>query len=248
MKNKLTLFILLCCTVVLVAVSCTKDKMAQPSTDFSFSESFDTVSVAVAKGWVIANNSKPIGTIPWTQGFFYVSMYHGFTPGKTGGPYNYPSAGGFGGNNPSFSGADFIMTTAECGSGRAYCSNWLISPEVTIKNGDQVSFYTRTYQNPATGADRLEVRINEADASANVGKDSTSVGGFTNLILDINPNYLLDGDDSFPGEWTQYTATVTGMPVPKKSRIAFRYHVENSGPLGDNGVGVGIDQFEFTSK
>jgi len=248
MKNKLLVFSLLFITAVAVTVSCTKEAAVPPSTDFSFSESFDTVSAAVAKGWVIANNSKPIGTIGWLQGYFYVSLYHGFTPGKTGGPFNYVSAGGFSGNNPSFSGADFIMTTAECGSGRAYCSNWLISPEVTVKNGDQISFYTRTYQNPAAGADRLEVRVNAADATANVGRDSNSVGGFTNLILEINHNYLLDGDDSYPGGWTQYTSTVTGMPVAKKSRIALRYHVANSGPLGENGVGVGIDQFEFTSK
>lgn len=248
MKNKLLLIIISFFSASIIIFSCAKEKAVVLSTDFSFTESFDTVSAAVAKGWVIANNSKPIGTIGWMQGFFYVSLYHGFTPGKTGGPFNYASAGGFSGNNPSFSGADFIMTTAECGSGRAYCSNWLISPEVTIKDGDQISFYTRTYENPAAGADRLELRINAADATANVGRDSTSVGGFTNLILEINPNYLLDGDDSYPGEWTQYSATVTGMPVAKKSRIALRYNVANSGPLGENGVGVGIDQFEFISK
>jgi hypothetical protein len=233
--------------IIFSIVSCSKkDAPASVATNFSFTEAFDTVSNAVAKGWVIKNNTKPLGTVGWTQGFFYVSLYHSYDSKL--GPFNYPASGGFGANNPSYSGADFIMTTSECGFNIANCSNWLISPEVTVKDGDEISFYTRTYENPAIGADRLQVRINETDGSTDVGKDSSSVGNFTKLLLDINPGYLLTGNGSYPGSWTKYSSTVSGFPSAKKTRIAFRYYVPDGGPQGPNGLGVGIDQFEFISK
>lgn len=250
MKNKFFLFALSFLTVVVIIIACSKenDNSVNLPKDYSFNEEFDTVSTAISKGWVIVNNSKPIGTMSWMQGYFYVSLYHGAVPGKLGGPVNYPAYGGFGDNNPSYSGADFILTTSDCGSGVANCSNWLISPEVKMKNGDEISFYTRTFANPAVGADRLQVRLNAANGSANVGTDSNSVGTFTNLILDINPALLLDGPGSYPGEWTKYTVKVSGMPVPLTSRIAFRYYVPNGGPQGQNGLGVAIDKFSFTTN
>jgi len=250
MKNILTFLIGVMVTVVMTIISCAKkDSPAIITTDFSFSEEFDTVSKAVAKGWVIKNNTRPLGTIGWTQGFFYVSMYHGLVPKNLGtAAFNYPAAGGFGDNNPSYSGSDFIMTTSECGFNIAYCSNWLISPEVTVKDGDVVSFYTRTYANPAIGADRLEVRLNEADNSTDVGKDATGVGNFTKVLLDINPGYLLQGAGSYPGVWTKYVASISGVPIAKKSRIALRYFVPDGGPQGANGLGVGIDKFQFISR
>ena len=100
---------------------------------------------------------------------------------------------GFGALNAAYSGNDFIMTSLDCGFETVNCSNWLISPEMTVKNGDQLNFYTRTYEKPAIAADRLQVRLNEVNSFADVGSDSNSVGNFTNLILDINPSLLLDG-------------------------------------------------------
>ena len=247
MKNKFIRLLVLFAVIIITVFSCSKkDSLVTTTTDFSFTEEFDTVTKAVAKGWVIKNNTQPLGTIGWMQGFYYVSLSHTFKLFVGG--VNYPSAGGFGDNNPSFSGSDFIMTTSECGFNIADCSNWLISPEVTVKNGDTVSFYTRTYDNPTIGGDRLEVRLNEADGSPEVGKDPASVGNFTKVLIDINPDYLLQGDGSYPGAWTKYSAIIDGFPIPKKSRIAFRYHVPNGGPQGPNGLGVGIDKFKFVSK
>jgi hypothetical protein len=43
-------------------------------------------------------------------------MYQGLVPKNLGtAAFNYPASGGFGDNNPSYSGSDFIMTTSECG-------------------------------------------------------------------------------------------------------------------------------------
>ncbi len=245
MKNKTLLFPLLFSAVIIGAVSCGKKDTVTTVNDPSFGEEFDTLSKAVANGWVIKNNSKPLGTLSWVQGFSYVSISHDYDSKL--GASNTPAIGGFGGTNPSYSGSDFIMTTAECGHGIATLSNWLISPEVLMKNGDLIYFYTRTYD-PALGADRLQVRINPVNSSTDVGTDSSSVGNFTEVLLDINPDYQLDGDDAYPAEWTRYTAVVTGLPSARKSRVAFRYYVTNGGPQGINSLGIGIDKFSFISK
>lgn len=249
MKNKITAALALVAVIMLATYSCSKQKEAPITTDYSFTEEFDTVTTSIAKGWMIKNNTKPIGTVGWTQGYFYVSLYHGLVPKSLGTlPFNYPSAGGFGDNNPSFSGADFIMTTSECGFDVANCSNWLISPEMTVKTGDEISFYTRTYSNPALAADRMEVRMNEENSSADVGKDSNSVGSFTKVLLDINPNYLTQGTGSYPGGWLKYRITIEGVDTPQKTRVAFRYYVPGGGPQGQRGLGVAIDKFSFISK
>jgi hypothetical protein len=246
MKNKAMILALFFASVFIIAQSCSKEATVVTPPDYSLAEEFDTVSNAVAKGWIIKNNTLPLGTMSWEQGYFYFSIAHTYK--FLVGPINYPSAGGFGSNNPSFSGTDFIMTTSECGTGVAHCSNWLISPELTVKDGDVVSFYTRTYDNPTIAADRLEVRMNDEDASTEVGKTPTSTGKFNKVLLDINPDYLLEGAASYPGNWKKYSVIITGVPDAKKTRIAFRYYVPNGGPLGENGLGVALDKFSFQSK
>lgn len=246
MKNKLPVYIFLFCVLIAGLVSCGKKDTVVTVSDPSFGEDFDNMSNALKNGWVIRNNSKPIGTLGWVQGFYYVSMSHSYDSKL--GASNSPVVGGFNGINPSYSGADFAMTTADCGHGKAGLSNWLISPAAFMKNGDEISFYTRTYANPAASADRLEVRINPVNSDTEVGKDSNSVGNFTQVLLDINPGYLLDGAGSYPGEWTKYTIPISGLNSARKARVAFRYYVPNGGPQGTNSLGIGIDKFSFLSK
>ena len=212
MKNKILLFSL---AAVIVIASCGKKDTVSTVNDPSFTEDFDTLSKAIGRGWVIANNSKPIGTIPWVQGFYYLSLHHEYD-GKLGAT-NTPYINGFNGMAVSYSGSDFVMATADCGHSRAVISNWLISPEVEIKNGDEISFYSRTAANPAVGADRLQVRVNVVDGSADVGKDAASVGNFTEVLLDINPDYALEGAGSYPDTWVPYKAVVTGLPGKRKN-------------------------------
>lgn len=246
MRNRILLFPLLFSAIIIIAASCGKKETVSTVNDPSFSEEFDSLSIAVKNGWIIKNNTKPLGTLSWVQGFYYISTSHDYDSKL--GASNTPYFGGFGGVSPAYSGADFVMTTAECGHGVANISNWLISPAVLVKNGDIISFYTRTYDNPAVGADRLQVRLNTVNSAADVGTDTASVGNFTELLLDINPDYLLEDDGSYPGEWTKYTVNVTGLASARKSRIAFRYYVPNGGPQGVNSLGIGIDKFSFISK
>jgi hypothetical protein len=67
-SNKYKLLILL---LSLVMFSCEKEdyKVPEPpKPDPSFVEEFDLLQDAVNKGWVITNNSSPIGATTWFQG------------------------------------------------------------------------------------------------------------------------------------------------------------------------------------
>ena len=77
-------------------------------------------------------------------------------------------------------------------------------------------------------------------ASTNVGSTATSVGDFTTLLLNINPNYTTNG---YPNVWTQFTVTLSGLPpAGATGRLAFRYFVENAGFSGANSDYIGIDR------
>jgi len=235
MKNRLILLFSIFTLIVIIIFACKKEAVLGPRVDYSFTEEFDTVSNSIGRGWVIANNTRPIGTAAWKQGIFYYENKKG-------------TGDGFGALNASWSGNDFIMTSVDCGFGTANCSNWLISPEMIVKNGDSISFYTRTYENPAVAADRLQVRLNTVNGSSDVGVDSNSIGNFNKVLLDINAGLLLDGANSYPGTWTKYSITISDIPVAIKTRVAFRYYVPDGGPAGKNGLGIAIDKFEFMSN
>lgn len=169
-------------------------------------------------GWSVQNNSAA-GTTGWFAG-------------NTG---VFSSQAGA---TSSYIAANFQNTT-----GANTISNWLFSPVRVFRNGDTVRFYTRTV---STGGfpDRLQLRLSLAGDSVRVGSTATSVGDFTTLLLDINPSY---STNVYPTVWTQYTATISGLAANTAGRIAFRYFVENGGPLGVNSDYIGIDSFQYTS-
>lgn len=171
-------------------------------------------------GWNMQNLSTPIGTTPtWLFGSALLA------PAQNGTPNSY-ALGNF--NNVA---------------GNNTISNWLLTPTVAIKNGDQFKFWTRTVTGPLF-PDRLEVRMSTNGASTNVGATNTSVGDFTNLLLTINPSLTTTG---YPAVWTQYTITVSGLGAPTTGRMAFRYFVTSGGPAGANSDNIGIDNVVYTS-
>jgi len=182
-----------------------------------FSEGFDDINTL--PGWYMQNNSSPLGLTDWFQGNATVFPAHAGAP-------------------TAYIGANFNNT-----SGAGTISNWLLTPELNLSNGDTISFWTRT----ATGsiwADRLQVRLSTAGSSTNVGTLATDVGDFTTLLLDINPTLTASG---YPQTWTQYTATLSGIPANATGRFAFRYFVTDGGPSGNNSNYIGIDTVEYTS-
>ncbi len=168
-------------------------------------------------GWPIQNLSNPVGLTNWSQTNSLV-----FAPQSGAG----------------FASANFNNT-----AGVGTISDWMFSPNITLKNGDKFSFYTRT--TTGTFPDRLQLRQSTNGASVNVGANETSVGDFTTLLLDINPNLTTTG---YPTAWTQFTVTMSGLPAAGVSgRLAFRYFVTGGGPAGANSDFIGIDNAVYTS-
>jgi hypothetical protein len=206
---------------------------AVPAAAQSFSEGFDDVTTLAPGGWAYDNNSTTTGTTGWPP-----------LPGKPqargGGEYQgvdtvFPAHSGA---TTSYNADNYNATT-----GANTISDWLLTPAVTMMNGDTLSFYTRT-STASAYPDRLQVRLSTAGASVNVGTLPTDVGDFTTLLVDINPTLTVGG---YPETWTQYTLTLSGLSGVQTGRFAFRYYVDNGGPSGANSNYIGIDTLVFTS-
>lgn len=187
------------------------------------SEEFDDVSTLEAAGWVQVNNSiQP--DLPWFQGNDTVF------PSHSGAPTAYIAAN----YNSTFS--------AEAEG--ATISNWLILPAMALRDGDTLSFFTRTVDGSFI-ADRLEVRLSTAGAGTDVGTTPSSVGTFSQLLLTVNPD-LLTGPENYPDAFTEFTVNISGIGLPTTGRLAFRYFVTDGGGNGSNSNYIGLDSVTVT--
>jgi Ca2+-binding RTX toxin-like protein len=187
-------------------------------------EGFEDITTLASKGWVRTNNSNPIGITNWAQG-------------------NTTLFAAQSGASNSFISASFNNAGSQQ---PAIISNWLITPVVSIQNGDLLSFYTRKTEQGPIYPDRLQVLLSLNGSSTNVGATATSVGDFTTTLLDINPQLTTVG---YPTTFTKYDIPLTGVPTPTMGRVAFRYFIPtNAGPSGTNGDYIGIDTFSYTSN
>jgi hypothetical protein len=193
----------------------------------AFTENFDNITTLTTTGWFQQNNSAPIGSNPnWFQG----------NPISGGGPFD-----AFNGASNAYIACNFNST-----AGTGTINNWLVSPNRTFKNGDVITFYTRKTTITAGQVDypdRIELRLSTNGASTNVGVGATAVGDFTTLLLSVNPTLVVG---VYPQIWTQYTATISGLPAPTSGRFAFRYFVTNGGPTGANSDYIGLDNVVYT--
>jgi hypothetical protein len=232
MRKRYSLFLFVAGTLAVFTLinGCEKDYVAPlPQQSRSFTEEFDTVANLYSKGWVFINNSKPQGAATWQQGVYASGKF---------GPDGFPAF------SYKASGDEYVFAGYASGNGTATLSSWMVTPPIEMKNGDKFSFYTRTFTG-STFPDRLQVRINTTDNSADIGFDSSSVGKFTTLLRDINPGLTTSG---YPQTWTKYEFTISGLSTLLKRRIAFRYYVPNGGTTGANSNAIGIDKFEFISQ
>ena len=126
-------------------------------------EGFDNINNL--PGWVMLNHSQPLGTTNWFQGDN--SQFRAFD--------GFPTA--------------YIAADFDNGGGVATISNWLLTPAISLQNGNTLTFYTRTLTG-STFPDRLQVRMSTNGSSINVGTTATQVGDFINMLLDINPTYV----------------------------------------------------------
>jgi hypothetical protein len=207
-----------------------------------FGFGFDGTDQAMdAAGWSRTNQSNPATTVVWGNADYDVplpanqAIFGGTSPqGQTGGVnsfavVNYASTGVFDPEEDDYVGSGNI-------------SNWLITPAITVANGDVVSFYTRKGTDGANDyADRLELRMSTAATHTNPSGGATDVGSFTTVGVTVNPT--LATGFVYPKTWTKYSFTVSGLSGATAVKFAFRYFVTNGGPEGSNSDIIGIDTF-----
>lgn len=182
-------------------------------------ESFDDVTTLAGDGWSQINVSTIIGATSWFEGNNTVFRAYSGTPKQ-------------------YIAANFNNTT-----GANTISNWLITPVLSLKNGDNISFYTRT-STGSTFPDRLEVRLSDQGASSTAPSNATDVGSYTSLLSSVNPTLAVGG---YPETWTQQSISITGLSGQTNARIAFRYFVNDGGPSGTNSSYIGIDEVSINA-
>lgn len=241
-------FLLASICILTLLQSCKDDSYLlapPPVPDQSFVEEFDTAQSAYNRGWRYINRSDVVGRRNWQN-----------PDANSGVPFLSWSGTGNG-----YLWADYQSTASAAGT----ISNWAVSPELTMQNGDKIVFYTRTQLYPL-GTDstdfvnRMQVRLNKT-TSLNCG-DGTDPGDFTVPLLDINPFYYeflknafntptnplyQQARQAYPHVWTRFEATVIGLDGPTKGRFAFRYFTEEAGSNG-RGSSIGIDAVSYVTK
>ena len=243
MRKKILRNLLACLGLaVLFFQSCKDDSkltVLPPPADASFNESFDNFSEALEKGWVNINKSSPQGPVlydvaeaPNFGSPNYVNIYY---PKWEQAQLTLDSAQFPNAPFPqrywkdaffSQRGANGYAATSQANSivwsAGHTINSWLVSPVVTIKNGDKVSFYT--YCN---GNATLQLFVNPK-GTTNVGDGyGNNTGDFNGISLVDIPNTANDPHAVYPNEWTRFEGTVKGLDAPVKGRFGFRYFLQN---------------------
>ncbi len=194
----------------------------------SFTEEFIDVRNLTTKDWVFKDNSS-------ADSGAYAYAYTQWEQGpagtdKSGNPYGFPAY------SYKSSPDEYAYSAANYSDSNQLVSSWLITPVLSVKNGDKISFYTR---GDANSGGRMQVLMNKSESS-NVGSSSSSTGDFNTVLFDINPSQSSDG---YPVTWTNYEYTFTGISGKMDTRIAFWHYINHVNFLYYGGIA--IDQFKF---
>jgi hypothetical protein len=235
-------FVLTILSSILI-ISCGEEKVTAKTTQpasLSYHEEFDSMQRVIEMGWKGVNLSNPLGGDSWQQGSYIVNN-------QKGGPFVSRIAA----HSYKASANELAFVPYTAGAGLSFINCWLITPELSMKNGDIISFWTTT-GNPVNFPDRMQVWLNPTNNSANVGRTANETGDFTNKLLDLNPNLSPSPyPDGYPTAWTKFEIVISGLPngtIAQKHRIGFRYYVKNGGPSGSVSDEIGIDDFDFISQ
>jgi hypothetical protein len=186
-------------------------------------EGFDDVENL--NGWVISNQSVPLGDSDWFQG----SSSSSIMVAQNG---DLPN---------SFIAANHRATGGETGSPGIIC-DYLIMPE--IGNVESISFYTRSRvadNNFNIYPDRLYL-VYSPTGEITPGNCTDGFGDFTETLVVVNPDLLeVSIPDGYPlNNWGQYSSEVNGS-----GRLAFVYYVTDAGLYGSNSNYIGLDTVEW---
>lgn len=184
----------------------------------SYTEEFaQNTNVMEIKGWVFKNHSSD----PYIEGW-----HKDYTPDSKTPNVSILSPAYSDHNDPhefAFAGAGYSQAT----------DMWMLTPPVELKNGDKISFYTRTHPQSPDSTNLLEVRLNPSDTSSDVGSYANELGRFTLLLGKVFEVY--------PKTWTKKEFILSGLNGTIRSRIALRYYI----PQGQYGSAIGIDVLKF---
>jgi len=194
----------------LVATVATSSVFASPL----LNEGFDDISTLASSGWVMTNNST--GAVNGSA-----DIAHGMTNWFQGDGDKFHASEG---SASSYISANYVNATAG-GS----VSNWLITPEVALSNGEKLNFSMRLLGEG--GLDTVEVYYSANGASTNV--DSSD------FVLLHAPFTSNSGT-----EWANYSLTLSGLSSATTGRFAFRYVVDNTFNNGDT---IGIDSVKVSA-
>jgi len=233
MKNNLVRFASFVAIFTLGCIhSCKKDlAVTLPATaptdaviSGSFVEEFVDVPALYQKSWFSENipGTSPAAFSDWSQGATQTTDKSGNRYGFTA--YSY------------YVNKDEYIYSSPIQDG-SY-SNWLITPILSVKNGDKISFYA--YGDNNTRLSGLQVLMSQS-ASYKIGDSLNSIGNFSVLMT------IADGaaTGSIPSAWTKFEYTFSGITGNMKTRIAFRHYPAGQINPGDLTGGIGIDQFKF---
>lgn len=240
--------------------SCGEEKVTAKTTQpasLSYHEEFDSMQRVINMGWKGVNLSDPVGGDSWQQGSYVADNVKG-------GPFFSRIAA----HSYKASANELAFVPYTCGAGLSFINCWLITPELSMKNGDKITFWTTT-ASPVNFPDRMQVWLNPTNNSTNVGRGPNETGDFTVLMkgscegsaeqpMDLNPTLSASAFDinnfagsGYPTTWKKFEITITGLPngtIPQKHRVGFRYYVKNGGPSGSVSDEIGIDDFDFISQ
>lgn len=193
-----------------------------PAASASFIEGFNT-------GTFSGSGAAPGYSVALASGNWYVLNIS--SPIGSAGVFRGSSASPF----PPQEGAGFAGMNYQSGAGVSNIKVYLMTPEITLIDGGTFSFYTRTTSNPSAYPDRLRVVMSTNGAS-------TASADFSTTLLTVNESLTTTG---YPGTWTQYTVTLSGLGSMMSGRLAFLYDVPNGGPAGANSNYIGIDTVAY---
>ena len=208
---------------LLAACSIATGSIASPVPDLpagSCTEGFEDIAGLTSRGWIIRNNSDPLGTTNWFQGV----------------PARFPAQAG-----PSNS---YASADSDNASGQfPVLSDWLITPDIAFAPAITLSFYTRELASATDAANHMEVLLcidGGSQPCTDPGDESGSVGGFQTSLADINPDAVQGG---YPATWTLVTAT--SLPQSGSGRLAFHYYdlAQGTDPIGTT---IGVDSVTLT--
>ena len=224
-------------------MSCGEEKVTAKSTQpasLSYHEEFDSMQRVIDMGWKGVNLSDPLGGDSWQQGSYVADNVKG-------GPFFSRIAA----HSYKASANELAFVPYTAGAGLSFINCWLITPELSMKNGDIISFWTTT-GDPVNYPDRMQVWLNPTNNNTNVGRIPNETGDFTTKLLDLNPTLSPSPyPDGYPTTWTKFEIVISGLPngtIPQKHRIGFRYYVKDGGPGGSVSDEIGIDDFDFISQ